>query len=364
MFLKTLRDLARPQIVAIIDILKRSEGLAVGEIAEKLKMSYMGVKQYCIELEKRGYLDTWRRAKETGRPELTYRLTEKAQMLFPQHSNELSLELIEAVRQLHGPTAVEKILYQYFVKKADAYAKRLKGQSLAERASSLAKLRDAEGHCAQVECDPGHGLRLTEYHSPLAELARLYPSVGRMEESMISRLLQAPVQREASEVSGLMRMTYLLAGATLPPPPAPASGVRSRPSAHRKARVPAPSTVIQSLDPVVSMNGDEPRASEQQSIERESLVQESVMEMAQAIDSDVVIDVPVATSEPAPEITTTISGPVAAAKEAPAVVPNEPLLFDSLQTIPPPRSPTRVMAPPRTVAKSAGPVVEELFLSL
>jgi predicted ArsR family transcriptional regulator len=188
MFLKTLRDLARPQIVAIIDILKRSEGLAVGEIAEKLKMSYMGVKQYCIELEKRGYLDTWRRAKETGRPELTYRLTAKAQMLFPQHSNELSLELVEAVRQLHGPTAVEKILYQYFVKKADAYAKRLKGQSLAERASSLAKLRDAEGHCAQVEFDPDHGLRLTEYHSPLAELARLYPSVGRMEESMISRL--------------------------------------------------------------------------------------------------------------------------------------------------------------------------------
>ena len=67
MFFRTLRDLAKPQIVAIFDALKRSDGLAVGDLAAALDMSYMGVKQYCVELEKRGYLDTWRRAKETGR---------------------------------------------------------------------------------------------------------------------------------------------------------------------------------------------------------------------------------------------------------------------------------------------------------
>ena len=63
MFLKTLRDIARPQVVAIFDAIKRSDGLSVTEIARELKMSYMGIKQHCLDLEKKGYLDTWRRAK-------------------------------------------------------------------------------------------------------------------------------------------------------------------------------------------------------------------------------------------------------------------------------------------------------------
>ena len=59
-FFKFLRDIARPQWLDIMKHLKQSSGLSVNELASKLEMSYMGVKQHCVELEKRGYLDTWR----------------------------------------------------------------------------------------------------------------------------------------------------------------------------------------------------------------------------------------------------------------------------------------------------------------
>ena len=224
MFFRTLRDLAKPQIVAIFDALKRSDGLAVGDLAAALDMSYMGVKQYCIELEKRGYLDTWRRAKETGRPELTYRLTPKAQLLFPQESNDLCMEILEAVRHLHGANAAEKILYQYFLKKTDFYHKKVKGISIIEKAESLVRIRENEGYCAQLDHDPVHGLRLTEFHSPFSDLIKVFPTVAKMEETMVSRVLQAPVHREMTAISGQSRITFLVAGATLPPvQPAPAT---------------------------------------------------------------------------------------------------------------------------------------------
>ncbi len=227
MFFRTLRDLAKPQIVAIFDALKRSDGLAVGDLAAALDMSYMGVKQYCIELEKRGYLDTWRRAKETGRPELTYRLTPKAQLLFPQESNDLCMEILEAVRHLHGANAAEKILYQYFLKKTDFYHKKVKGISIIEKAESLARIRENEGYCAQLDHDPVHGLRLTEFHSPFSDLIKIFPTVAKMEETMVSRVLQAPVHREMTAVSGQTRITFLVAGATLPPVPPPPATVRA-----------------------------------------------------------------------------------------------------------------------------------------
>jgi predicted ArsR family transcriptional regulator len=396
MFFKTLRDLARPQIVAIFDVLKRSDGLAVGDLADALKMSYMGVKQYCIELEKRGYLDTWRRAKETGRPELTYRLTPKAQCLFPQHSNELSLEILDAVRQLHGPTAAEKILYQYFLKKADAYAKKIKGKSLIERATSLARLRDAEGHCAQVDYDPRHGLRLTEYHSPLAELIKLYPSVAKMEEAMLSRLLLAPVQRDMSTVSGLMRITFLVAGATLPPPAPPKPAVRARSTTKTKeipnsptvgsepgpdelsvladtpladtplADTPLADTPTASEDPALASGPDEAAATaESHDLSPAADVVSSSDECAAPVETPLVppvlADAPEALDD---QVTTQVeAAPTETTEPATAGEGRELLLF-APPVAAPPRLPARANIPARPSAKSTEPVAEELFLSL
>ena len=70
MSLALLRDLSRPKLLDIVMLLKRSPGLSVNEMSGALCMSYMGVKQNCVQLEKLGYLDTWLRPKKAGgRPE-------------------------------------------------------------------------------------------------------------------------------------------------------------------------------------------------------------------------------------------------------------------------------------------------------
>jgi predicted ArsR family transcriptional regulator len=192
MFLKAVRDIAKPQQFAIIDLLKRSTGMSVSEIGRAINMSYMGVKQHCVDLEKKGWLDTWRRPVPNGRPEKLYRLTDKGAALYPEAGNEMTLEL----------------LWNYFSRRADSYLKRLKGHSIAERAASFAKLRNLEGHCADVEYDHTLGLRITEYHNPLKEIAAAWPSVHRMEEQMFSRVLNVPVQRIEERASGLMRISF------------------------------------------------------------------------------------------------------------------------------------------------------------
>jgi predicted ArsR family transcriptional regulator len=210
MFLKVARAIARPQTFAILDLLKRSAGLSVNEIAKSLKLSYMGVKQYCNELEKKGLLDTWRRPKDLGRPEKSYRLTEKSAMLYPEVGNELSLDILESAQQLYGTSAPDKLLFNYFAKKADFYQKKIKSGSLAERLVALAKLRDAEGYCAQIEQDASVGACLVEYHSPLRTIAQAFPSVHRMEEMVFSRVLGIPVTRSETSISGLVRIVFLI----------------------------------------------------------------------------------------------------------------------------------------------------------
>ena len=75
--MKRISEVGRSQRMRIVDALKKTQGLSVNELGERLKLSYMGVKQHCDELERNGFVDTWRRPKPIGRPEMIYRLTAK-----------------------------------------------------------------------------------------------------------------------------------------------------------------------------------------------------------------------------------------------------------------------------------------------
>ena len=210
MFLKCMRDIARPHWYEIILLLKRSVGLSVAELSREMKMSYMGVKQHCIELEKRGYLDTWRRAKDVGRPEKAYRLTEKANGLFPDVGHDLTLDILNTVKSINGESAAEKLLFGYFRKIGEGYEKKLKGETLSERVTSLARLRDRDGRLSTVE-EEGTSLCLVEFHNPLSSLAKVYESVPRMEAQMIERLLGVSVSREVEVAAGLTRIVFKIA---------------------------------------------------------------------------------------------------------------------------------------------------------
>ena len=210
MFLRIARDIAKPQSFAILDLLKRSTGLPVKDLANALKMSYMGVKQHCVELEKKGFLDTWRRPGDVGRPEKLYRLTAKAAAFYPEAGNEMTLEILQSIQQIYGPSAPDKLLFNHFAKKTEVYLKKVKGRSVAERAASFSKIRNAEGHCSDVEYDAEAGFRIVEFHHPMKEIAAVFPSIRQMETMMIQKILQADVQRVEEKASGLSKVAWVI----------------------------------------------------------------------------------------------------------------------------------------------------------
>ncbi len=124
-------------------------------------MSYMGVKQHCLDLQRDGYLDTWRNPKPIGRPEMLYRLTRKSHELFPVQSHEMLLQVLAAARQLFGPTAPAKLLFVHFREKTEAYRTRLRGETIEDRAKWFARLRDREGCMTELFGRPAAAHRRT-----------------------------------------------------------------------------------------------------------------------------------------------------------------------------------------------------------
>ena len=205
---RIIQQIGRSQRIKVVNALKRTQGLPVRDIAAKLDMSYMGVKDICTDLEKRGFLDTWRQPQKMGRPLMLYRLTQRAHELFPVASNTMTIELLDSAQKLFGQSAAEKMLLVVFQKKTEQYKARLKGESIAERAKWLARLRDHEGCMSDCKVTDGQ-VRIVEHHCPILDLLRAFPIVAKLESEMFSRLLGAPVRREENSVSGLYCVTFM-----------------------------------------------------------------------------------------------------------------------------------------------------------
>ena len=213
MFSQVLRDIARPSYSEILEALKRSDGMAISELSKELNMSYMGVKQHCVNLEKKGYLETWRvPRKQVGRPEKLYRLTSKCDELFPQAGVGLTLAVLKGVQQVYGESAPEKLLFHYYETLRAKWGEQMSSaKSLVEKAVFFTDLRDKEGCFSRCAYDKEGGLRIEEYHHPLKEIFEVYPSAERMELQFMEKVLGTRVTRRIADGGkGRKRVIYEL----------------------------------------------------------------------------------------------------------------------------------------------------------
>ena len=208
---RMLAEIGRTQRLEILNSLKRSKGMSVNELVRKMKMSYMGIKQHCLTLQRDGYLDTWRRPQKMGRPEMVYRLTRRTHDLFQTDSNSFTLELLKSVQETYGPNAAEKLLYNVFERKAAALKAKVKGETVTERAKWLTRVRDTEGYMSQFTTDEAGGPQILECHSPILNLIDRYPIVGRLEQDLFEAILGTSVRREETRNSGLYECAFYFA---------------------------------------------------------------------------------------------------------------------------------------------------------
>ncbi len=201
MFNETFRDLSKPQVLNLIEAIKKSRGMAVADLARELEMSYMGVKQHCQKLEKIGYLKTWRVPRSgVGRPEKLYKLTSKCDALFPQPDVDMMLNVLEGMQSLFGSTSPEKIFMHHYDKLREDWAKSInKGKSLVEKATRLADLRDKAGCFSRCKYDVEFGFRIEEYHNPMYDLFQKFPNIIQQEVRMMEHLLGSKVKRQEVE---------------------------------------------------------------------------------------------------------------------------------------------------------------------
>lgn len=204
MFTQAFHDLLKPQWLVTLTELKITGGMAVSELSKRLGASYMTIKQHCEDLTKLGYLSRSRVPRtEIGRPEIFYRLSEKADALFPSVPPDFTLEMFDQIQGLFGDTAPEKLLFQYFQNLESLWKMRLeKCASTLQRAQLFVKLREKDGLFIRCIQDSGSGtIVLREFHHPLMPVFEKFPRTIPMEQRAIEAAMGCRVVRQ--EIDGV-----------------------------------------------------------------------------------------------------------------------------------------------------------------
>jgi len=157
----------------IVERLKRADATAA-ELARALEMTETGARQHLDALAEHGLVTSYTRASEgRGRPPTVWTLTDLAQDLFPDRHDDLTVDLITAVREALGEAGLQKVIDARAETQRAAYERAIpKRASLRARVEALARVRTDEGYLAEVVDDPeGRGVLLVEHHCPICTAA-------------------------------------------------------------------------------------------------------------------------------------------------------------------------------------------------
>lgn len=187
---------------ALIGLLKENGVMSVEDLAASIGVTKVCVRRHLGLLESDGLVRHEEQRHERGRPRHVYRLTTKAQWLFPQRYDELATDLLGIVARRHGAEALEGIL----AARADDLITELHGEladlGFDERVRGLAKVLSERGFLAESRRQRDGSYRLRQRHCPTENVAIKFPVICEQELRVYRESLGCEVVRECRIADG------------------------------------------------------------------------------------------------------------------------------------------------------------------
>ena len=200
---------------AILDHLKRGGPQSANGLGETLGFTAMAARLHLYDLQAEGLVTAEAKASGRGRPTKHWRLTDKAEDVFPDAHQGLAVGLIESVKALFGDEGMDALVNRHGDGQRRDYRSALKGaKSLGARVKKLAELREREGYMASTEQD-GEDWLLYENHCPICSAAKACSGLCKNELQVFQDVLGPDVNivREAHILTGARRCAYRISKA-------------------------------------------------------------------------------------------------------------------------------------------------------
>lgn len=196
----------------LLHLLKSKGPKSAAELAKRLKVTPMAVRQHLKVLEGERLVAYRETPSGVGRPARVWRLTDRSRERFPNSHGELVVDLLAAMRQAFGDQGLDRLVAARTKAQKAAYRARMPGARapLAQKIAALAAIRKDEGYMAEWSRQRDGAFLLVENHCPICAAAEACQGLCLGELELFRSVLGRGVKVERTEhlLAGARRCVY------------------------------------------------------------------------------------------------------------------------------------------------------------
>jgi len=190
--------------------LKREGEARAEQLAEALGVTVSAIRQQIDLLRDDGLVEHREERGGRGRPGHWFRLTRRADALFPKAYGGLTNELLQYLNDA-DPEMVDHLFDRRRRRRADAAKVRLAGMAFPAQVAELARILDEDGYLADFEALPDGTFRVTEHNCAVLDVAERYAMACSSEIAFLREALPgATVERVSHMIAGAHSCAYVV----------------------------------------------------------------------------------------------------------------------------------------------------------
>src|SRR6202171_6438338 len=160
----------------VLELLRRRGGCSAETIATDLGITPNAVRQHLTNLERDGLVVSHPEKSGRGRPALLFKLTERADSVFPKRYGQLATMVLQEVQEMGGPEALDEVFSRLPARHATAIERDLVAHSFDDKLRFVVAWIGRAGTLAE-QTETEEGVKVTIHNCPFRHTALQFPQV-------------------------------------------------------------------------------------------------------------------------------------------------------------------------------------------
>lgn len=188
--------------------LKKRGSLSIDDLSRELHITSIGIRQQILFLERKGFIKYITKRQGAGRPAFLYKLTEKADDLFPKGYDKFIIDLFKDIEKNEGRDKINEIFRWRLNRLLKEAGKALSDKiTIKDKMNGLRDFFESEGYFTEFSDSNNHySLRL--FNCPIYKIAAKYKEICRYDLQLFKEILGKELNREECITEGNPSCTY------------------------------------------------------------------------------------------------------------------------------------------------------------
>jgi predicted ArsR family transcriptional regulator len=189
--------------------LKKCGSLSVDDLSREVNITPMGVRQHLLVLERNGVVEHITRKQGVGRPGFLYKLTDKADDLFPKAYSGFALDILRAIEEKDGRRKIDELFKNRKDRILSERMKTFSGKSLTDRVTHLVEILQNEGAIVELE-ENARQFKVKQFNCPLSKIASTYREACTYDVRLYQDLIGADVTMQQCITEGAQACVFVI----------------------------------------------------------------------------------------------------------------------------------------------------------